>query len=571
MIISSSCLNLFSQPQLKFKENQSLTWEETLEYYQYLDAKYPEALLMEAGLTDVGKPLHLFLISENEYFTPELIRENNKTILLINNGIHAGEPCGIDASILFAEEILSHQNKYQEILDNVVIGIVPVLNVGGALNRGKYHRANQNGPIEHGFRANAKNMDLNRDFINLDTENVRSLVRLLRIWDPDVFIDTHTSNGSDYPYTLTLITNQKDRLNQPLSDFLHKEMLPHLYKEMKKGPYEIIPYVQNRDYRNPQNGILSFLDQPRYTIGYASLFNTIGFTTEAHMLKDFKGRVLSTYQFIHRVSDFMAKNSEKIALTRNLSHSFLMKKNEFILEWELDTSKYEPLIFRGYKMEAGISPLTGQPSYSFNRESVWEQEIPNYTSYKPVKKVIAPDFYIIPQAWSEVIERLNINKVEYTTLIRDTSIFVEYYYIEDYKTYNNPYNGHYKHYDINVRPERGLMKFYRGDLLIPVNQDAREYLVQTLEPEGADSFFSWNFFDEILSRKEYFSPYIFEAKAMEILASDKELQKTFTTKKEQDPDFASDHYAQLKFIYERSPFAEKTYRRYPIARLFIDN
>lgn len=565
------CLDLFSQPELKFKENQSLTWKETIEYYRYLDEKHPEALLMEVGLTDVGKPLHLFLISDNELFTPELVRDNNKSILLINNGIHPGEPCGIDASVHFAEEILSNQDKYKKLLDNVVIGIVPVSNIGGALNRGEYHRANQNGPVEHGFRGNATNMDLNRDFIKMDTENVRSLVRLMRIWDPDVFIDTHTSNGADYPYVLTLITTQKDKFNLPLSDFLYSEMLPDLYKEMENSPYEIIPYVYSRDYRNPMNGIIAFMDYPRYTTGYASLFNTIGFTTEAHMFKDFKDRVLSTYHFIHTVSGFMADNNEKITITRNLTRSQLMKKKEFVLKWELDTSEYKLLDFKAYKMETGISELTGQANYSFNRDSVWEKEIRNYTSYRPVKKVLAPDFYIIPQAWSEVIERLKINKVEYSTLVRDTSFFVEYYYIEDYKTYSNPYNGHYKHYDTKVKPVRSKMKFFSGDLLVPLNQDAREYLVQTLEPEGEDSFFNWNFFDSILSRKEYFSPYVFEAKAMEILALDKKLQKLFNEKKEKDPDFATDHYAQLKFIYERSPFAEKTYKRYPVARLFIDN
>ena len=565
------CLDLFSQPELKFKENQSLTWKETIEYYRYLDEKHPEALLMEVGLTDVGKPLHLFLISDNELFTPELVRDNNKSILLINNGIHPGEPCGIDASVHFAEEILSNQDKYKKLLDNVVIGIVPVSNIGGALNRGEYHRANQNGPVEHGFRGNATNMDLNRDFIKMDTENVRSLVRLMRIWDPDVFIDTHTSNGADYPYVLTLITTQKDKFNLPLSDFLYSEMLPDLYKEMENSPYEIIPYVYSRDYRNPMNGIIAFMDYPRYTTGYASLFNTIGFTTEAHMFKDFKDRVLSTYHFIHTVSGFMADNNEKITITRNLTRSQLMKKKEFVLKWELDTSEYKLLDFKAYKMETGISELTGQANYSFNRDSVWEKEIRNYTSYRSVKKVLAPDFYIIPQAWSEVIERLKINKVEYSTLVRDTSFFVEYYYIEDYKTYSNPYNGHYKHYDTKVKPVRSKMKFFSGDLLVPLNQDAREYLVQTLEPEGEDSFFNWNFFDSILSRKEYFSPYVFEAKAMEILALDKKLQKLFNEKKEKDPDFATDHYAQLKFIYERSPFAEKTYKRYPVARLFIDN
>ena len=392
----------------------------------------------------------------------------------------------------------------------------------------------------------------------------------MRIWDPDVFIDTHTSNGSDYPYVMTLIANQKDKLNLPLPDFLYEEMLPHIYNEMNEGPYELIPYVYHRNYPDPEKGIVAFMDHPRYTTGYVSLFNTIGFTTEAHMFKDFEDRVLATYHFIHTVSAYTAANNEKIRTVRNLAEDQLLKKKEFVLSWELDTSSYELLNFKGYKIENGISPLTGQPNYTFNRDSAWEKEIKNYTSYKPVKTVLAPDFYIVPQAWAEVIERLKINKIEYSILKKDTSLFVEYYLINDYKTYTKPYNGHYKHYDTEVIPYKAELDFYQGDLLIPLNQKARDYLVQTLEPEGEDSFFNWNFFDSILSRKEYFSPYVFEAKAMEILAMDSDLQKEFNNKKEEDPDFAANHYAQLKFIYEHSPYAENVYKRYPVARLFIE-
>jgi hypothetical protein len=359
-------------------------------------------------------------------------------------------------------------------------------------------------------------------------------------------------------------------MNQPLSELLYDKMLPTLYQNMEKSPYPIIPYVYSRDYRNPQSGLIAFIDYPRYTTGYASLFNTIGFTTEAHMFKTYEDRVLATYHFFRSVSSYMTQNSEKIILTRKLTLASLLKKDEFTLQWELDTSSYVNQKFRGYEVKTGISELTGQKKYWFNRDSVWEKEIPNYINYKPVKKVIAPDFYIVPQAWDEVIQRLRINNVEYSQLLRDTSIYVEYYYITDYKTFDRPYNGHYKHFDTEVSLLSGNMKFLKGDIIIPLNQEAREYLLQVLEPEGEDSFFNWNFFDSILSRKEYFSPYIFEQKASEILLKDKKLQEDFYRKKENDPEFAGSHYAQLRFIYERSPYSEKTYKRYPVARLFVD-
>ena len=149
----------------------------------------------------------------------------------------------------------------------------------------------------------------------------------------------------------------------------------------------------------------------------------------------------------------------------------------------------------------------------------------------------------------------------------DSLIEADIYYIEEYETVSQPYNGHYRHYDVKTRTVSEKVQVLRGDWIIPTRQQAIEYLVQTLEPEGYDSFFSWNFFDEILFRNEYFSPYIFDETAEELLKEDPRLKKEFNQKKKEDPKFALNSYAQLRFIYERSPWSESSYMRYPVYRL----
>ena len=562
-------INLLSQPQLRYDKNETLTWEESIEFYQYLDDNFENCKLVEAGETDSGKPLHLFIISGNKAFDSKAVKGNGSNVLLINNGIHPGEPCGIDASAKFALEVLENKVEYAEVLDKTVICIIPMLNVGGALNRGKYHRANQNGPIEHGFRANAMNMDLNRDFIKLDTKNARSFVKIMRNWDPDILIDTHTSNGSDYQYALTVIATQKDKLNQPVSDYLYENMLPELYKRMAAGPYEAIPYVMSKDRRDPMNGIVAFMDYPRYTTGYASMFNTIGFTLETHMFKDFSDRVLSCYHFIKNTAFYLTENSQEIHEIRNLTKQNTRNKNTYSLSWKLDTSNYEEINFKGYELKYKTSDVTGLESYYFDRNSKWEKMIRNYTSYIPTIEKSSPDFYIIPQAWSEVIERLKLNKVEMHRLKSDTILDVEYCYIDDFETSSYAYNGHYLHRNTKISSRIGPLAYYAGDFLIPTNQIANEYILQVLEPEGEDSFFNWNFFDAILSRKEYFSAYIFDEIAGDILNSDSELKSEFEQKRAEDEEFAKNHYAQLRFIYEGSKYSEKTLKRYPVARYYL--
>jgi len=294
---------VYTQVNLKYEQNRTVTWQEAIDMYGWLDRHYEEALLIEAGETDAGRPLHLFIISQDQVFDPGAIRSSGKIILFINNGIHPGEPCGVDASLKLAEGLLSGEDFYAGFLEHVVVAIIPVHNVGGALNRGSYFRANQNGPIEHGFRGNARNLDLNRDFIKLDSRNTRSAVRLLRRWEPDVFVDTHTSNGADYPYVITLINSHPQRLEKVQAEFLDRIMLPALYDAMKNSPYEMIPYVWSFK-KSPESGIVGFMDYPRYTSGYASLFCTLAFTVETHMLKPFKDRVLSTWHLLREMLKF---------------------------------------------------------------------------------------------------------------------------------------------------------------------------------------------------------------------------------------------------------------------------
>jgi hypothetical protein len=553
------------QVSLRYQQNESVTWEEAIDMYRWLDRQYGDALLVEAGSTDAGKPLHLFIISRGGLFDPEEVHRSGRNILFINNGIHPGEPCGVDASIKLAAGLLSGEDPYQRFLDNTVVVIVPLFNVGGALNRSPYNRANQNGPLEQGFRGNARNLDLNRDFIKLDTKNARSMVDLLRKWDPEIFVDTHTSDGADYAYAITLINSHPQRLEAAQATFMAGTVLPFLFNAMEKTPYPMCPYVWSRG-NSPESGIVGFMDYPRYTSGYASLFNTLAFTVETHMFKPFGDRVLATWNLLREMLRFSSGHREEILKAREEAWEQRLARREFTLEWDLDTTRFDTIPFRGYLAKSKTSNVTGYPRLYYDRNAPWEAEIPYYNYFNPVVTATVPEWYYLPQAWEEVADRLRLNGVEMYPLARDTVIEVEVTYLMEYQTGDDPNNGHYWHWGTRVRRERQQIKFLAGDLVIPVRQKAIEYLVQALEPTGYDSFFSWNFFDAVLSRKEYFSPYIFEETAEKLLKEDPALRIEFETKQQDDPRFRSDPYAQLRFLYERSPWSEKSYRRYPVYR-----
>lgn len=541
-----------------YSKNQSIDYDNLIKHYRNLEKQYPHAKLIDYGKSDVGKPIYLFVIDNTEQFD----FSRGQASLLINNGIHPGEPCGIDASINLATELL----KDKSLTEHVLIGIIPIYNVGGSHNRGCCSRANQNGPEQYGFRGNARNLDLNRDFIKRYSKNAQVFSQIYHDMKPNLFVDTHASNGSDYQHVMTLITTQLNKLNPLLAEYTRNELEPFLFNEMEKKEYPMVPYVHSLG-QHPESGIVDYLETPRYSTGYSTLFNTIGFVTETHMWKAYTERVNSTKEFLKSITEFANANSSKLVQLKSEADESTQDQNQFALNWELDTAQYKIINFKGFKAIHETSKLTNQDRYYYDREQPFDTTIKYYNTYAISQEITKPQYYVIPQAWKEVVERLDDNKIEYETLKKDTIINVESYYIEAFETVNNPYEGSYLHYNTMTRTEKQTIQFFSGDLLIPVTQNSNRYIIETLEPTAPDSYFNWGFFDEVLQQKEYFSAYIFEEKAIEILENNPELKLDFEEKKNSDTEFNSNHWAQLYFIYQHSKYYEKSHNRYPVYRI----
>ena len=152
-------------------------------------------------------------------------------------------------------------------------------------------------------------------------------------------------------------------------------------------------------------------------------------------------------------------------------------------------------------------------------------------------------------------------------LSKDTLVDVTCYYVEDFKTGNHAFEGHYVHSDLQLKKENKQLSFFKGDLVVLPNQACNRYIMEMLEPQGVDSYFTWNFFDPILQQKEWYSDYVWEDLAAEMLRTNPELKKLFENKKKSDPAFAKDAQAQLHFVYVHSPYYEKSHNCYPVVRI----
>ncbi len=542
------------------KGKQTGTITQIMAFYQILAEQHKTIQIQYVGTTDAGVPLPVVVYSPYQQFEPKKLQNNNPSVLLILNGIHPGEPDGIEASQLLFKELVRSDES------NLVVVCVPFYNIGGMQQRSKYTRVNQNGPLERGFRGNAKNLDLNRDFIKLDSKNAFTFAQLFQKWDPDIFIDTHVSNGADYQHVITLLSTQANKLGEPLSELLTGYLEPYIYEKLEKAGYPPCPYV-NVWGTTPDKGYAKFFDYPRYSSGYAALFQTIGLLSETHMLKPFKERVQATHLFLGTIVNFLQQNGKLIKEKRSQAKKALLNQREFTLDWVIDSSSYRQINFLGYEGTYIPSEVTTGKRLYYDHNKPYSKLIPYYQTYRPRLSAVAPKAYIIPQAWQHVIDRLLANGVQLEKISQDTVIEVTAYKITSYKTAQAPFEGHYFHSDTEVSSYKTKLNVKKGDYWIHMDQPTRRFLMEVLEPQAPDSYFNWNFFDPILQQKEHFSPYVFEDKAKELLDKDQALQSAFAKKVADDPAFAQDTMAQLQFIFVRSAYFEPNFRQYPVYRV----
>ena len=548
--------------------NTTPTYQEVIAFYEALAINHTDIFQFKPyGKTDSGYPLHLGVLSQNGDFDVEKVKTDNKLVIFVNNAIHPGEPCGVDATMMMTRDFLE-KRKDHPLPEDVVIVFIPFYNIGGGLNRGGYSRANQVGPQAHGFRGNAKHLDLNRDFIKNDSKNAQTFNQLYTTWHPDIFIDNHTSNGADYQYVLTLIPTQHNKLSAPLADYLNNRMLPYLFEDMPKRGYDMTPYVNARN--TPDEGIYGFLDLPRYSSGYAALHHAISFMPETHMLKPFEDRVRSVYQFMQSAITVAARDKSIIQSARAAAINHDRQADSLAINWAIDISQSDTITFKGYEHGYRPSAVSGTDRLFYDRDKPYTKSIPHFNYYKASDYAHVPTAYVIPQAYNGIIERMQRNNVKVNQLKGDGILHLTYARIEDYDTGKRPYEGHYLHNKVKVSWAKRSRAYRPGDYVIYTNQPAIRYIVETLEPTAPDSYFAWNFFDAILQQKEYFSSYVFEDTAAEYLKNNPDVKAALDKKKTEDPEFAKNGRAQLDFIYKRSPYYEYGHMEYPVGKYLGD-
>jgi hypothetical protein len=548
--------------------NQTTTWAECVAFYEGLAGRWPGVLRwMQIGTSDGGTPIHAGVVTADGQFDLATLKARGRPVFFNNNGIHPGEPEGIDACMALVRDFCTQPERLAA-LGATVFLFIPVYNVDGCLDRQNTARTNQQGPETYGFRGNALHLDLNRDFIKCDSLAARTFTRFFTAWAPEVMVDTHTSNGADYAYTMTLIPTQPDKLGGTLGQFLRDAMLPAIYGGMEGRGWPTCPYVDCVG-ETPDAGIADFLDLPRFSTGYAALHQTIGFMPETHMLKPFADRVAAMRALVEVVLAFTVEHAAQIQRLRREDQARAARQTHWPLTWRSDRERPARLRFKGYQATHAPSRLGTYQRLAYDRSQPWEKDIAHFDRCLVETTAAAPGAYLIPQAWQEVIARLEWNGVTLQRLEQDR-VFASarVYGIRHVVSRARPYEGRMFHDEVVLEARTEAVQAHAGDVWVPLAQDKARYVVETLEPQAHDSFFRWGFFNSVLDKKENYSAYVFEDTAERMLQDEPLLRRQFEQWKQEHPEQLADPQAVLGFLFAHGQrHAEPGWRRYPVAGL----
>jgi hypothetical protein len=548
--------------------HKSWNYADTIAFAQKLDKSSDKIVYQSFGKSGEGRDLPLLIVSDGKEFTPEQARKSGKAIILIQAGIHSGEIDGKDAGFALLRDIAITKSRAGLLKDTILL-FVPIYNVDGHEMASPYNRINQNGPDEMGWRGTSAGLNLNRDYMKADAPETRAFLKLWNSWKPDFFFDLHVTDGADFQYNITYEYAHFQEVSPFIKNWMDAYFDGKIVAEVEKEGNLLTHYLEFGG-REVTSGIYTFIATPRFATGYAALRNRPGLLIETHSLKPYKSRVRGTYDVLWKTleeinrskASLFEANKKADEETVNRGKTFDSSR-QFPLQIGL-TDKFEDFKLKAVEYSMQDSAISGGKKLVYGTKPL-DVTVKKFDDAKVNQGAAPPLYYIIPPQWQEAIERLEAHGVKFERITKPLTVEVESYRLIEPKWAANPFENRlpvgFK--TVSIAETR---KFPANSVLVPLNQETANVAIHLLEPNSTDSLAAWGFFNAIFEQKEYFSDYIMEKIASEMLAKDENLRKEFEEKLK-DEKFAKSPRARLNFFYERSPYSDKRIGVYPVGRI----
>jgi len=534
-------------------------YDETVAYLRRLVAAAPQLKMISLGKSDEGRDLWMVIASKERAFTPEALRRSNKPALFAQAGIHAGEIDGKDAGLMLLRDMTVRGTKH-ELLDGANFLFVPIYNVDGHERFTRFTRINQRGPEEGGWRANARNLNLNRDYMKADAPETRAMLRALNTWQPDLYADLHVTDGADYQYDVTFGWNDRQAHSPSIATWLDDVYRPGVDAGLRAAghiPGQLI-FVDD-----PLSGLRDEQSDPRFSNGYGHARHLPTVLVELHSLKPYDQRVLGTYTFLEHTLRALASNGSTL---RTAVAEDRARRDEGVpVAWNVPAGDAtEEIELLGIASRESLSPISGGVRTEWLGTPVTKR-VPLRRDTEIASSVKRPRAYWIPAAWQDVIAKLELHGIAVERIAATREVTVTMLRLSDIKYAPQQFEGHVR-VTATETPERRRERFAAGSVRVSTDQPLGTLATLLLEPASPDSLFQWGFFHSILSPTEYVESYIMEPMAERMLAEDPKLAAEFQQKVETDAAFRGSPFARLQWLYERTPFVDERARLYPVAR-----
>lgn len=555
--------------------------------------RYPQWVRCETvGRTAEGRTIRALVISKGAPLSPRP-RQQHPVVLLIG-GAHAGEIDGKDAGLILLRELLA-SNQPNNPLQHLTVVFVPVFNVDGHENRGRYLRPNQNGPLEPGDRLTAQRINLNRDWMLAQTPEMQAMLRLVQRWDPDVTLDLHVTDGIRYRHNVAISHAPMFSPHaevQSVSKLLLQQVISRLTRR-GHAPLDFYPVLN--DPEDPSLGMTQEVDTPRFSHVYATIRNRIGFLVEDHAWDDYAARVRTCKATVLASLETIAAHRD--TLIRTLAeadvNSQRLRGTTLPLDW-YNTADIGPtqsngnIELQGYRYEvfdeAPVSAGRGI-RYDITQPETWNIPLFNHIRPLPQAMQTLPEGgYLVPAGWAAIVRPyLSQHGVRHRVIARALKeMRVESMRVQDDDVAfePRPFQGRTRT-QVNGRWATDTVTLPPGSLFIPMDQPNAWLAAQLLEPSAPDSLSSWGIFNTAYELSDLIAghrelelarwmvtqhPTIRTLFGEAVFNQLTQWRQAFEERLLRDAAFAADPQARLNFWISKLPPHDPGYNLYPIFR-----